>query len=108
MRYLRHIGSARDYSEIDQLRSSASCTKVRERTAAARVADYTTNSIPKAIARVILGGGTELQRVGLCSCEAPSASEVHRVIARPVYLRDGTTEHVLGDILDLPSQYAQL
>lgn len=69
--------------------------------AAARVTDYKTGAVPKAIARVTLGGGTELQRVVYAAAVRRQAPEVRRVVSRLVYLRDGPAEHALeGDALD--------
>lgn len=69
--------------------------------AAARVTDYKTGSVSKAISRVILGGGTELQRVAYAAAVRRQAPEVRRVVSRLVYLRDGVAEHALeGDVLD--------
>lgn len=69
--------------------------------AAARVTDYKSGAVPKAISRVILGGGAELQRVAYAVAVRHQAPEVRRVVSRLVYLRDGPAEHTLeGDVLD--------
>lgn len=69
--------------------------------AAARVTDYKTGAVPKAMARVILGGGTELQRVIYAAAVRRQAPEVRRVVSRLVYLRGGPAEDALdGDVLD--------
>jgi hypothetical protein len=68
---------------------------------AARVTDYKTGAAPKAIGRVVLGGGAELQRVTYAAAVRRQAPDARRVVSRLVYLRGGPVDHGLeGDALD--------
>ncbi|MNH49010.1 PD-(D/E)XK nuclease superfamily protein [compost metagenome] len=68
---------------------------------AARVTDYKSGAAPRNMERVVLGGGTELQRVIYAAAVRQGLPEVRQIVSRLVYLRDGPTHHGLsGDLLD--------
>ena len=69
--------------------------------AAVRVTDYKTGEVPKSAARIVLGGGAELQRVTYAAAVRQLTRDVRQVVSRLVYLRDGPSDHKLqGDVLD--------
>jgi hypothetical protein len=68
---------------------------------AACVTDYKTGERPRGVHRVVLGGGTELQRVVYAAAARTLRPELRRVFSRLVYLRGAPDEYPLsGDPLD--------
>lgn len=63
---------------------------------AARVTDYKSGAAPRNMDRVVLGGGTELQRVIYAVAVGQGRPEVRQIVSRLVYLRDGPEHHGLS------------
>lgn len=88
------LGGLRFGGRIDRL-------DLRGDGAAARVTDYKSSAAPRNMDCVILGGGTELQRVIYSAAVRQGVPDVSQIVSRLVYLRDGPTHHGLsGDLLD--------
>lgn len=88
------LGGLRFGGRIDRL-------DLRGDGAAARVTDYKSGAAPRNMDRVVLGGGTELQRVVYAAAVRRCLPEVRQVVSRLVYLQDGPAAHSLsGDKLD--------
>jgi RecB family exonuclease len=88
------LGGLRFGGRIDRL-------DLREDGAAARVTDYKSGTAPGNADRVVLGGGTELQRVIYAAAVRQGLPNVRQVVSRLVYLREGPAAHGLsGDLLD--------
>lgn len=72
---------------------------------AARVTDYKSGAAPRNMERVLIGGGTELQRVIYAAAVRQGLPNVRQIVSRLVYLRDGPVHHALtgqrlGDAID--------
>lgn len=88
------LGGLRFGGRIDRL-------ELRGDGAAARVTDYKSGAAPRNMERVVLGGGTELQRVIYAAAVRQGLPEVRQIVSRLVYLQDGPAHHGLsGDLLD--------